>query len=121
MAVEITVARSDGQPLGTRDAVVNALSRHLPGVEFGWTQSGNEKLDAMSVQGVDATDSVRAQLAAQPAQYEGVWETDDWTAQFFLGDPEVVRSFGAALGGDIDKGRSIIQLVCDDNGWAITA
>jgi hypothetical protein len=90
LATEYTLRRADGQPLGTFAQVQAVLCRLFPGIDFGWTTSGPEKVRLAAERGVELPEAIRRWMETLPSLLEGVVEGDDFRVEFGLGDREPV-------------------------------
>lgn len=90
MATEYTLRRPDGRPLGTFAEVQALLRRLAPGVEFGWTTSGPEKVRQATENGVELPEDIRRWMESLPALLEGAVETEEYLVVFGLGYEEPV-------------------------------
>jgi hypothetical protein len=120
MALEGTIFRADGAPLGDRETVVETLRRHFDGAEFGWTSSGVDKLAAMKSQGIEPPEVLREHLLGQPAKYEGVYDGPEWSAQFFFGNADPIEKLDVVLRGKTNLAIEVIEDFVSKTGWSIS-
>lgn len=71
MGLSATLSRIDGRPLGHRDDLVRIFERYFPGIGFGWTPSGAEKLAIARSHGVEYPPVLREHFEKAPAVFEG--------------------------------------------------
>jgi hypothetical protein len=90
LATEYTLRRPDGQPLGSFAEVQALLRRLAPGVEFGWTTGGTEKVRQAAENGVELPDDIRRWMESLPALLEGAVETEEYLVTIGLGHEEPV-------------------------------
>lgn len=71
MGLDGTIKRPDGQPLGSFAQVEGVLASLFPGVAFGLSLSGLEKLEAMESKGVTLPAVLREHLVSGPCEIRG--------------------------------------------------
>jgi hypothetical protein len=103
MILDMVLRRADGRPLGTFEQVQATLSRLCPGVDFGWTTSGPEKVRLADERGVQLPEAIRQWMETLPALLEGIYEGDGFLVEFGLGCQEPVESLHVAPHGDVPE------------------
>jgi len=63
----------------------------FPTAQFGWTQSGQDKLRLAAERGIEFPPALRESLETLPPLLEGRFEGDGIFVEFFLGHEEPVK------------------------------
>jgi hypothetical protein len=116
LAISYTLRRADRQPLGSFAAVQDRIRRLCPGVEFGWTTSGPEKVRLAAENGVILPDAIRLWMETLPALLEGAVEGDDYLIEFGLGHEEPVASLYVEPHGDGPELDRLLAALEDEFG-----
>jgi hypothetical protein len=112
VATEYTLRRADGRPFGSFDEVQALIRRAFPGVEFGWTTSGPEKLRLAKERGIEFPPQLSQALEALPSLLEGVAEGEEYHVTFGLGYEEPVAYLYVTPRGmapELDRGLAILE------------
>lgn len=118
MGLDATLSRIDGRPLGRREDLVGIFEQYFPGIEFGWTPSGRERLAIAQSRGVEYPPTLREHFEKQPAVFEGVWDGPDgwmrlrWDVE---GDGEI----GLEFVGEWSRSDRVWAEVLPRYGWQI--
>src|SRR4051794_19110810 len=97
MGLDVTIRREDGMLMGTVEDVQAALQAVFQTIEFGLLPSGPEKIADAAAQGIVYPDVIRKPFETQPASVGGAFESEDFTADFFLGCDDMVAEVGVVL------------------------
>ena len=62
MTAELALGRADKAPIGSFDEVQSMIRDVFPTVQFGWTQSGQDKLRLAAEHGIELPQSIRESL-----------------------------------------------------------
>lgn len=100
MGLDGTIKRPNGEPLGMLADVQGALVVVFPGIVLGRLPSGVDKIRLAEEMGIAFPEFLREQLKALPAQNGGDYEGPDFSAQFSLGNSEIVQQIDVILYGN---------------------
>jgi len=100
MATELALERSDKAPIGSFDEVQSMIRDVFPSVQFGWTQSGQDKLSVAAERGFEFPPALRRSLETLPSLLEGQFDGDGSHVEFGLGYEEPVKCLYVTPHGD---------------------
>lgn len=104
--------------LGSMVSVENTLHELFPGITFGWSSSGREKLAELDSRNVDPPSLVRRILEAQRSSRCGEWSNDLVTVTFNCGSDEQVDRIWLTISGDDCEADRILSAI-RRMGWSI--
>ncbi len=119
MGFDVTIKHTDGQPLGEIAEVQRTLAEVFPGIVLFKSPSGPEKLQRAAEQGVQFPEFLRQQIEATLPEYEGVFETSGFSAEFHLGSSETVETVDVVLHGDMGSAEATFATL-GRYGWIVT-
>jgi hypothetical protein len=73
------------ESLGTVEEVQSLLRQAIPKIQFFRDASGSDKIRAMEAQGIDIPQVIRDALLITGGSYLGLFEGEDWSFKFSLG------------------------------------
>ena len=109
----ISISRSGDLPLGTVEAVQDAIHKGVSGVQFYREPSGNEKLAKIKV---PLPDVVRRHMEQSPASIQGDYQDGDLSLRFYLGSKADVQKIDVEIRGDGNP-LPVIAAICLRHGW----
>lgn len=120
MAMEATLSRVDKRPLGDRDGIVKVFQQHFAGINFGWTPSGSEKIEAAHRQGIEFPQFLKEQLEKRPAIFEGDWSGPNCSLQLFWSGEASATEINLEFRGDWGALDPFWTELVQKQGWQIT-
>ena len=108
---QLTLRRAGAQPLGSFEHVQTLLRRLFPGVQFGWTPSGPERIRVSEERGWPLTRELRQRLEKFRSELEGVIDGNGYRVRFGLGCEEPVACLQVTpLGDTAELARGLAAL-----------
>ncbi len=99
MGLDATIKRLDGEPLGVITAVQQELAKAFPGVTWGQSVSGPEKIRLAANRGIIFPEVIRQSMEATAAEWVGHFEGQDHSVEFFLGSATLVDDVSLVFRG----------------------
>lgn len=121
MSWDVTIRHADGSPLGERESVKRAISAVFAGVQFYREPSGPEKIAAARAAGIEFPDILRQHFEQQSATEQADFESDGFSARFFLeAEPELL-SVAVEIRGDTERAMPFLRRLSSQSGWGVAA
>src|SRR5262245_64596625 len=120
MGLDATIRRADGELLGDLAAVQDALAAAFPGIEFGRSPSGEEKIRAAAEQGVVFPDVIQESFARMPAQHGAEFKGAEFSASFSQGAAEIVKQVDVLLYGKTTASEPNFAILKERFDWLTT-
>jgi hypothetical protein len=118
MGLDLTLSRSNSQPLGSRDHVIGVLLEFFPDAKFWWMPPGKERIKAFRENnGSDYPGILREYYETKPAEYIGHWQGPRFFAEFYLGEKQPIVEVGLVLRGQTQFADEVLQRMEDQHGW----
>ena len=111
MGLDGTIKRADGKSLGSPDLVQSALSEIFPGVTLKRSLSGLEKIRNAEAQGVIFPAILREHTASSPPTYEGTYDGNDFSIEFYMNVAEVLPEVHVVLRGKTTSSDPLFALL----------
>jgi hypothetical protein len=123
MSLDVKFSRPDNKPLGTVEAVQQAILAVLPEVRFYRDPGGEQKIAQHEAHGVELPEALRAVFAKPPAIIKGDYgrEKDGLWLQFFLGAGGDPRILHVAVKGDMDTAEILLNRLASAHDWELSA
>jgi hypothetical protein len=119
MGLSATLSRIDGQPLGSREELVHVFEQHFPGIVFGWTLSGPEKLAIAKSRGLEFPPVLREHLEKAPPVLEGDWDGPDGKMKLYGIGEVSATALDLEFWGAWEQSDTIWAKVLPRYGWQI--
>jgi hypothetical protein len=118
MGLDLTLSRSNSQPLGSRDHVISVLLEFFPDAKFWWMPSGKELIKAHREKyGSDYPGPIHEYYETKPAEYIGDWQGSGLSAEFYLGCKDPIAEIALVLRGKTHLADDVLQRLEDRYGW----
>jgi hypothetical protein len=118
MGLDLTLNRSNSQPLGSRDHVICVLLEFFPDAKFWWIPSGKERIKAFRERyGSDYPGPIQEYYETKPAEFIGDWQGSGFSAEFHLGGKEPIIEIALVLRGKTHLADDVLQRLEDRHGW----
>jgi hypothetical protein len=116
MPWEVTIRRSDSEPLGDLAMVRRQIIDALPGIRFRREPSGSEKIAAARAVGIEFPDVLRQHFEQPPATEQAEFEGDGFSMVLYAFEAQPLRAVHVEVRG---KGNPVpvLAALCRPNGW----
>ena len=120
MPWELILSPSDSrESLGSVTHVQDLLKTAIPEIELFQDASGDEKIAAMELSGMEVPDVIREMWAGKKGSYQGLYAGPEFTVEFhFDGDEDAVRSVSLDVRGGGNP-TPVINRISSIPGWQI--
>lgn len=97
-----------------------ALASVFDGLTFQRSLSGLDKLQIAEEQGIQFPPALREHMASSPAKYEGDYEAEDFSVEFYAEATELLSELGVVIHGTTTESEPLFALLEERFGWILT-
>jgi hypothetical protein len=116
MALDGTIRRRDGQPLGSPDHVKTEIDRAFPGTQFTLVHRN----DIMRPTGFNLTALLFRLIEPRYPYWEGDFQNDEFAAVFKLSAEPIVKTVGVTLyGRGSTHANAHFARLFEQTGWKV--
>ena len=116
MPWEVTIRRADGKPLGDLSSVRQQIAVAVPAMEFYREPSGQEKIAAARVAGIEFPDVIRQHMEEQPATEQSEFEGDGFSVRLYGFNAQPLLEIYAEVRGNGNP-VPVLAALCCPHGW----
>jgi hypothetical protein len=116
MPWEVTIRRSEGEPLGDLPAVRAVIEAAVPGMQFYQEPSGAERIAAARARGIEFPDVIRQIFERLPAKTQAVLEGEGFSLVLYGFNAEPLTAIHAEVRGGGDP-HPVLTALCRSTGW----
>jgi len=120
MGLDASIKRADGLPLGNCAEVQEALSSLFIGLAWRRSSTGHQRLESLANEGVSIPDFIRQQLAEIPVNYESIYQSANFSVEFYMAVSEPVLCVNAVLRGTTTASEPFFALLKERFDWITT-
>jgi hypothetical protein len=119
MAWEPSLARRDALPLGSADAVRQAITKGFPGTVWELAPGGAALLAEFERLGSNFSADWRTQVLRTPPRWHGIWDSEAVSLEFALAVGDAVAWVNVTSRGEHSEAQQRLRTVAREQGWVI--
>jgi hypothetical protein len=120
MSWDVKLMRPDGGPLGTVEAVKQAIHAKLPETHF-YQESAGGKIASLAAPGVELPEALRKMIAKLPMVTKGKYGREDTVELlFYLGAGADLPFLHVSVKGDTDAAEQMLNALASSHGWSLS-
>jgi hypothetical protein len=99
--------------------LVHIFDQYFPGIAFGWTPSGPEKIVIAKSRGCEFPPVLREHFEKSPAEFEGHWDGPDGVMKLHWNGEAGATALHLEFWGDWEQSDALWVEVLPTHGWQI--